>query len=286
MPIAARAGAIAIIIAAFAAPGSASEAAVQLTPEQQSWGVLREGLQDTKAAKRAEAVRALSLLPRQPEAVRSAMRALSDKDEKVRTAAAATLGQLKAKSAIPALHKALEDKSISVMMAAAYSLLTLKDKSAYGIYFAILMGDKKTSEGMIQSQLDRLKDPKQVATIGVEEGLGFVPFGGMGLEAYRTLAKSDNSPVRSAAARFLAHDPDPVSEDALVQAALADKNEAVRKAALDALAERGDPKCIELLMKNLDDDKDAVRYRTAATIIHLSMATPAKNIAAPIKKNQ
>jgi HEAT repeat protein len=54
-----------------------------------------------------------------------------------------------------------------------------------------------------------------------------------------------------------------------LQAALADKEEEVRLAALDALAERGDPKCIERLAKNLNEDKSAVRYRTAAVILHL-----------------
>jgi HEAT repeat protein len=92
----------------------------------------------------------------------------------------------------------------------------------------------------------------------------------MGYEAYRQIMKKDNSPIRAAAARFLARDPDPVSQDALLQTALADKNDIVRQAALDALAERGDPRCVERLMKNLSDEKDAIRYRTAATIIHLS----------------
>jgi HEAT repeat protein len=55
-----------------------------------------------------------------------------------------------------------------------------------------------------------------------------------------------------------------------VQAALADNSEEVRLASLDALAQRGDPRVIERLAKNLEDDKSAVRYRTAAVILHLS----------------
>jgi len=148
-------------------------------------------------------------------------------------------------------------------------LFLLKDKSAYGIYYAVLMKDRKSSEGPIQAQLDRLKDPKQVAVLGAQEGLGFVPFGGMGVEAYRAIQQKDSAPVRAAAARFLALDPDPVSGDALIQSALADSNDAVRMAALDALAERGDPACIERLLKNLADSKPGVRYRTAAVMLHL-----------------
>ncbi len=251
-----RAGVLAILFALLSSFSSSTES--QLSPQDQAWVVLRGGLEETKATKRAEAVKALSLLSGDRKAVRFALRALHDNNAGVRTAAAATLGQLHAYSAITALKEALSDKDISVVLASAHALLMLKDNSAYGIYYAILMGDKKSSEGMIQAQMSR------------QEGLGFIPFGGMGYEAYRTVKKHDSSPVRAAAARFLAFDPDPISEDALLQTALADKNEIVREAALDALAERGDPKCVERLLRNLLDDKTAVRYRTAATILRLS----------------
>jgi len=247
-----------------------ADAPTPISPRDQAWQVLREGLADTKVAKRKEAVQALSLISGNRTAQRLAVHALSDAHPSVRTAAAATLGQLHATSAIPDLKEALSDKEISVVLAATYSLFLMKDKSAYGIYYAILMRDKKSSEGMVQAQLDRLKDPKQMAELGVQQGLGFVPFGGMGFEAYRQLSKRNESPVRAAAARFLAHDPDPVSEDALLQSALADDSDIVRDAALDALAERGNPRCIERLLKNLNESKSDVRYRTAAVIIHLS----------------
>jgi HEAT repeat protein len=248
----------------------AANAPAPISPRDQAWKVLREGLADTKVIKRREAVQALSLITANGTAQQLAVHALSDAHPSVRTAAAATLGQLHATVAIPELKEALSDKEISVVLAATYSLFLMKDKSAYGIYYAILMRDRKSSEGMVQAQLDRLKDPKQMAELGVQEGLGFVPFGGMGFEAYRQLSKRNESPVRAAAARFLAHDPDTVSEDALLQSALADDSEAVRAAALDALAERGNPRCIERLLKNLNEPKSDVRYRTAAVIIHLS----------------
>lgn len=105
--------------------------------------------------------------------------------------------------------------------------------------------------------------------MGFEEGISFIPFGGMGYEAWRELHRHDGANARAIAAGFLAHDPDQITEDALLQSALADKDEAVRIAAVDALADRGDPKCIERLAKNLTEDKSAVRYRTAAAILHL-----------------
>jgi HEAT repeat protein len=240
--------------------------------QDKAWRVLWLGLHNPRAAKRMEAVKALSLISGNQRAITFSLRALNDKDSKVRTAAASTLGELHATKAIPALRASLSDKSVSVVLAATYALYVLKDPAAYEIYYAVLMGDRKTSQGLIAGQIDRLKDPKQVAEMGFQEGLGFVPFGGMGYEAYRTIMKHDSSPVRAAAARFLALDPDSVTEDALVQTALADKNTIVREAALDALAQRGDPKCIERLGKNLEDSKYPVRYRTAAAIIRLSKA--------------
>jgi HEAT repeat protein len=236
---------------------------------QQAWMVLNSGLAHTKAQHRVEAVKALSLVTAERASVKLALHALDDDNSDVRTAAAITLGQLHAANAIPQLRQALSDKEISVVLAASQALYILRDKSAYGVYYAILMGDKKASDGVIQAQLDRLKDPKKIVQLGFQEGMGFVPYGGIGVEAYR-VAKNDNSQVRAAAARFLALDPDPMSGDALVQIALADNNATVRQAALDALAERGDAACISKLQRNLNDPKLAVRYRTAAAMLHLS----------------
>ena len=240
--------------------------------EEKSWRILQSGLHSKKVAQRQEAVKALSLLAGNRQAIRFSLRALRDKNPRVRAAAAATLGELHATAALPALRAAVSDKDAPVMLAAAHALFIMKDPLAYEIYYAILMGDKKTSTGVIQSQLDRLKDPKQVAEMGLQEGIGFVPYAGMGYEAYRQLMKHDSAPVRAAAARFLALDPDSISEDALIQCALADKNIIVREAALDALAQKSDPACIQRLALNLDDDKYPVRYRTAATIIRLGSA--------------
>jgi len=238
--------------------------------EEKSWLILQTGLHSKRAAQREEAVKALSLLEGNRQAIRFTLRAMRDKNPQVRAAAASTLGQLHATATLPALRAAVSDKDASVMLAATHALFVMKDPLAYEIYYAILMGDKKTSAGMIQSQVDRLKDPKQVAQMGLQEGIGFVPYAGMGYEAYRQLMKHDSSPVRAAAARFIALDPDSISEDALIQVAVADKNIFVREAALDALAERSDPKCIERLAINLDETKYPVRYRTAATVIRLA----------------
>ena len=239
-------------------------------PRNIAWQIILSGLENKKVTNRTVAVQALSLLPGNARATRLATAALRDKNTGVREAAAVVLGQQHARSAVPALKEALSDSEISVVLAAAHSLLLLKDPSAYEIYYAIMMGDKKASAGLMESQINRIKDPKQVAEMGISQGVGFVPFGGMGYEAYRQIRKHDSSPARAAAARFLANDPDAMSEDALVQTAIADKEEEVRLAALDALTQRGDPRCIEHLMRGLEDSKSSVQYRTAAVILHLS----------------
>lgn len=236
----------------------------------EAWQVLHRGLTSDKPLRRLEAVRALSLMRHDRKAVELAEQALDDRDRNVRAAAAITLGQLQSYSSIPKLRGALHDREVVVVLAAARSLYLLKDPKAYEIYYAILLGDKKGSEGLVESQLERLHDPKQLMQLGFEEGVGFVPFGGMGYEAYRQIRRHDPSPVRAVAARSLARDPDQISEDALIQVALADKSEAVRLAALDALAERDDRRSIEPLAKNLSETKLTVRYRTAAVILHLS----------------
>jgi HEAT repeat protein len=225
----------------------ADSGAPQLT--ERAWAVLDTGLTHKAADHRVEAVKALSLITGERAAIKPAVHALSDDNADVRVAAAVTLGQLHAVSAIPDLKKLLSDKEVSVVLAASQALYQLRDNSAYDVYYAILMGDKKASDGMIQSQIDRLK--------------------GIGMQAYR-FAKSDHSQVRASAARSLALDPDPMSRDALVQIALTDDSTAVREAALDALAERGDASCVGRLERNLNDSKFAVRYRSAAAVIHLS----------------
>ncbi len=237
---------------------------------ERAWSVLTEGLKHDHAARRILAVQALSLIPKNRRAERFAVSALKEeKDAKVRVAAAATLGQLRATAAIPALRDALNDSDVSVVLSAAQALYLMKDPRAFDIYYAVLMRDHKTGNGQMQSQLDRLKDPKQMMQLGFEEGIGFVPFASMSYEAYKEIKRSGTASARAASARFLAHDPDQASEDALVEAALTDSSEQVRLAAIDAITERGDPNCIVRLEKNLFDDKPVVRYRTAAAILHL-----------------
>ena len=110
---------------------------------------------------------------------------LSDEKEAVRAAGAEALGQIGLPAAAPALKKALKDESAEVVFSAAGALFELKDPAAYEVYFAVLTGERKSGEGLVQSQLDMLKDPQALAKIGFETGIGFIPFGGIGYKAVK-----------------------------------------------------------------------------------------------------
>lgn len=62
------------------------------TPQQQAWNILRAGVNEKNTGKRTQAVRALRLLPGDPEAVEMAEKALQDQKPAVRAAAATALG--------------------------------------------------------------------------------------------------------------------------------------------------------------------------------------------------
>jgi HEAT repeat protein len=241
------------------------------TPLEKSWNNLEAAAKDKSFTRRALAIRVLGLLPGNAKAVEMAEKALTDNAPEVREAGVTALGQMLSYSSIPKLQNALKDKDFSVVLAAAHSLRLLKDKESFETYYEILMGERKTGSGLIADQEKMLRDHKKLAEMGFEEGIGFVPYASMGWEAFKTIHKDDTSPVRSAAAKVLADDPDPRSARALVKAS-SDKSWVVRTAALDAIARRGDPALLSEIQPRLTDEKEQVRFTAAAAIIRLSGA--------------
>jgi len=234
-----------------------------------AWGILNAALAGN-TDDRTHAVSVLALIPGDAKVLNLATGALDDPRPEVRVAACNSLGALDNKAAIPSLQKAVaDDKEMSVIVACAHALHALKDNSAYEIYYAILTGEVKDSASLITKQLDTLKDPRQLAKIGFEQGIGFIPFAGAGWSAFRAIRRSDPSPVRAAAARALATDPDPKSGEALVNATQ-DNNWVVRVAALEALSHRGDPTLRVKVEPAMNDRTKRVRFTAAAVVIHLS----------------
>jgi HEAT repeat protein len=238
------------------------------TTVDKAWSALQTGL-SKKGDDRIIAIRVLGLLENNPKATEIATGLLADNDPDVRTAAADVLGQIHARSALPKLRAIIKtDKEPSVVIAAARALIALGDLNGYGVYYAVLTGEKKSGGSLLDDQKKMLNDPKKMAQFGIEQGIGFIPFASIGLGAFKALTKDDASPVRAAACRIMAKDPDPKSGDALV-AASSDKSWLVRAAALDALSHRGDSSVIPKIESKLEDDKEPVRYAAAGAIIHL-----------------
>jgi HEAT repeat protein len=226
-------------------------------------------LASNNTRERSTAVHVLGLLQKDPQAAELTEKALEDQKTEVRVAAATALGQMGSKTSIPKLTNALNDKESAVVLAAAHALLTLGDETAYEIYYAILTGERKSGAGLMDEQEKMLKDPKKMAQFGFEEGIGLIPFAGLGWDALKALTRDDVSPVRAAAAKVLAGDPDPHSSQALAKA-VSDKSWVVRVAALDAIAKRGDPALLGAVTPALSDEKDAVRYTAAAAVLRLT----------------
>jgi HEAT repeat protein len=246
------------------------------SPKHRAWDMLITAAFSPRASERTDGIRALGLLRNNLQARQLAENALSDPNTDVRRAAATALGQMHAKESIPKLQGALSDKKVPVVMAAAQSLRELDDeKSAYAVYYDLLVGERKAGDGLIAKQLATLKDPKGLAQIGFSEGIGFVPFAGIGWDAWRTMHKKDPNPVRAVAATLLAHDPDPASSGALVKATN-DKDWMVRAAAVEAIAQRGDASLLPHVVEKFSDKNVKVRYSAAAAVIRLSAIEQSK----------
>lgn len=240
------------------------------SPKHKAWDMLITAAFSKSSTERANGIRALGLLQGDTQARELAEAALDDPKPEVRSAAATALGQMHAVQSITKLRQALSDKKISVVMAAAQSLRQLKDdQSAYDVYYELLTGERKSNDGLIARQLDTLKNPKEMAQIGLSEGIGFIPFAGIGWDVYRTMHKKDPNPVRAVAAKFLAHDPDPATGRVLVKATH-DKDWIVRAAALEAIAQRGDASLLPSVETKFSDRNAKVRYSAAAAVIRLS----------------
>jgi HEAT repeat protein len=249
--------------------------ALAQTKRDEAWEILLVNVNEKETGKRVQSVRVLGLLPGDPRALELAQKAAADEKPEVRAAAATALGQIHARSSVPILHKLLSDSEPSVALAAASALIAFKDPGAYDVYYEFLTGERRTGKGLIAEQMKTLKDPKKLAELGVEEGIGFIPFAGIGLSAFKTLRADDVSPVRAAAAKMLANDPDPESGRALVKAT-SDKSWVVRTAALEAIAKRGDPQLLDGIFPAMADDNTSVRCTAAAAVIRLSTLAAAK----------
>jgi HEAT repeat protein len=239
------------------------------TLRDEAWQLLRQGAKAKSGEARAAAVGVLGLLQGNIRAANMAEKALGDVKPNVRAAAATALGAMRSTRSASKLRDAMNDPEPTVALAAAHALLQLKDDAGYELYYAVLTGQRKSKKGLIAEQMEVLHDKKKMAQLGIEEGIGFIPFAGIGWSVLKMVRKDDTSPLRAAAARQLARDPDPASGDALLASA-SDKSWVVRAATLEAIALRGDTSLLPSVAEHMKDEKDIVRWAAAACVLRLS----------------
>jgi HEAT repeat protein len=248
---------------------SRRQSTVQTATEKQAWDLLEQGASEHNVDKRSNAIQALGLDIGDTSAVRMAENALSDSAAFVRAAAAKALGALGSPDSIPKLQPLLNDRDISVALAAGHALVQLKSNSGYDLYYALVVGNRKGSRSLITQELDEMRTPARAVRFAFDQGIGFLPYGGYGMEALHAWRKGNTAPTRAAAARELADDSDPRTSEALAKA-VSDTAWVVRAAALEAIAKRGDPKLVADIIPAMSDKKDIVRYSAAAAVLRLS----------------
>src|SRR5438552_17700753 len=114
---------------------------------------------------------------------------------------------MNSRRSIPKLKKALDDENPLVALAAAHSLHLMRNNSAYEVYSEILAKQRKGGKGLISSQMSTFSDPKKMAQLGYEEGIGFVQYAGKkDIMEDRT---GDYSQQRAAAEKVLDANRDP-----------------------------------------------------------------------------
>jgi len=237
--------------------------------------MLADAAASDKTRDRSDAISALTILDSDPRAISLIAQALTDKEEHIRLLAASSLGEMKARAAIPALKKALDDKSVQVSFAAAQALWKLGDRSGRDIFYQVLDGERKTNPGVLRSKVNDAKhdmgDPKALALLGVNEvsGTFLGPFS-MGISLIEDYAKNTGAPAQALCAKLLASDHTRRTFNEL-EDALADKNWSIRAAAARALAQFGDVKVLPRLKDMMENDKEQpARLTAAAAVLRLS----------------
>jgi HEAT repeats len=252
--------------------------AVTAPLDSAAWDALRQGICDKDAQHRKTAIASIGTIGDDPEAVKLVVSGLQDKDSEVRQTAAATLGEMGAHDAIPKLKAALDDTP-EVSFTAAKALWDLGDSSSRDIIQAVIKGERKDAPGRIQGAMrqakEKMRNPAELAYMGAKEATGvvFAP-ASIGIEAiHEAMKESKNdagAPGRAEAAAILGKDPDPYAL-ILLEWGIGDKSWAVRVAVAKALGQRGNEQTIAKLSPLLADQRHAVRYMAAASMLKLSL---------------
>jgi len=245
------------------------------SPLDSSMDFLKKSLQDTNPERRRMAAAALGNAAANTNALQLLYDTMAnDKDPEVRQAAAMSLGDLKARAAIPKLKAAMENDP-QVSFAAARSLWLMGDRSGKNIIEDEATAQLKDPTGKVaEAKLEasrRLHDPNGLAKMGAEQAASALlgPFS-IGLKAATELTKDAGAQARLLALSLLSQQCNPESVSAMETALEGDKNEIVRAGAAKALGICGGPGEINKLSLLVTSEKYPVQLAAAATIIRLS----------------
>ena len=247
-----------------------------------AWNLLMQGESSTKFRDRSDAVSALTILDRDRKAISAIAAALQDKEETIRVLAATSLGEIKARSAIPQLKDTMNnDKSPQVSFAAAEALWKMGDREGRDIFYEVLDGERKVKPGLLKSKMHEARmemhDPKALALIGVNEATGAFlgPFS-MGVSMVEEYAKNNGTSIQALCAQMLALDESRETVEELTYA-LDDKNWTVRAAAARSLAKLNVRAALpQLKDMMLNDKSQPARFAAAAAVIRLSGPSAAR----------
>ncbi|HEY6939208.1 MAG TPA: HEAT repeat domain-containing protein [Terriglobales bacterium] len=245
------------------------------TPTERAWRILTDGVNAKKYSDRIIALKAMADLGPNLKGVHLVSEVLKDRDPDLRAQAAATLGAMKSRAALPALRVALNDEAPQVSFSAAKSLWQLGDNAGRRVLLDVLQGDKGTKDGFVASHKREakreLQDKKALVAMGAEKSAGeFLPGPlGMGVGLAKQQLASGTDPARADSADLLSRRPDKATMLAL-KAALMDRDWSVRAAAAVALGRLARPGTQQWLEYALDDGKAAVRDAAAVGILRMS----------------
>jgi HEAT repeat protein len=248
----------------------------QAPPIDSAFNFLKTSLQDTNPERRRQAAAAIGAAGANPRAIQMLYDTMtSDKDPAVRQAATTSLGEMKARVAIPRLKAALETDP-EIAFAAARSLWLMGDYSGRAVIEEVATDSQKNPTGLIAgAKLDasrKLHDRAGLEKMGAEEVAGALlgPFS-IGLTLIRDLSKDGGAQGRLLAISLLQQQCDAASVAAFETAMENDKNEVVRAGAIKALGACGGSNEIPKLVDMVTSEKYPVQLAAAATIIKLSV---------------
>ena len=247
---------------------------------RQSWELLETGSKSENLRKRTDVIAALSSMEGDAKAIRLLEVALDDKHAAVRRIAAASLGTMNAREAIPYLQKSTNDRDAGVSFAAAEALWKMGDRSGATIFYAVMLGNRHVAKGFVSDQINtawnEVHNPSALADIGIGEASGALlgPFA-EGVTIARELARDRGAPAEALSATLLGEHPNPDAEKILVDT-LQDRNLAVQAAVAKALGGFDDPTLIPRLVTLLSEKgtpvfrpADALRFMAAAAIVRI-----------------